>query len=331
VPLPLAQLPVWDKINARTAHRRTNAIRLADAPSPVAFWHLASLDAPTVAMVWSLAFAWAGRVHLTGRVLVVLALTVWCAYVCDRLLDARVLGALAGLHPSARSGLRERHFFHWRHRRLLAPLAAAAACAAGVVAETFLASFVRERGLILGAAALVYFSGVHAAPRWPRGRHLLPRLFSKELLVAVLFTAGCILPAWSRIHASGAQEFSRFWFWIPAIYFAGLAWLNCSCIARWESGDETGSDHFDQEGQAYFARTRKRTNFFAALLVAFAGLLLAVVGSTLDPRSAELILTSAGSALLLALLDCTRTRMTPLALRAGADLALLTPLVLFLR
>ena len=227
--------------------------------------------------------------------------------------------------------LRERHYFHWCHRRLFVPLAAVAACVAGFIALTLLPSFVGERGSILAAAALAYFSGVHAAPWLERRRLSLPRLVSKEFLVAVLFTAGCILPAWSRLRASGAQEFLLWCFWIPGIYFAALAWLNCSCIARWETCNGTGSDHFDQQGQAYFARTRRRTNFFAALMVAFAGLLLAMIASALDPRSAELILTGAASALLLALLDCTRTRMTPLALRAGADLALLTPLVLFLR
>jgi hypothetical protein len=45
------------------------------------------------------------------------------------------------------------------------------------------------------------------------------------------------------------------------------------------------------------------------------------------------VLLAAGalSALLLAMLDSLRTRMTPLALRTGADFVLLTPLLLFLR
>lgn len=329
VPLPLAELPVRDKILVGAACRSAKSSRLLDASRAVAFWHLASLDAPTVAVAWSLAFSWIGRVHLTGRVLLVLALTVWCAYVCDRLLDAR-----AGLHSSPRptqSGLCERHYFHWRHRRLLAPMAMAAACVTGITAVTFLPPFARERGLVLGAAALVYFSGVHAAPRVQRWRRTLSWPVSKELLVAVLFTAGCILPAWSRLHATGAQEFSRLWFWIPAVYFAVLAWLNCSSIAKWELDDETGRDRFDHEGAPYFERMGQRTNLLAALMVAFAGLLLAVIACAWHPRSAELILAGAASALLLALLDGMRMRMMPLALRAAADLVLLTPLVLFLR
>jgi hypothetical protein len=287
------------------------------------------MDAPTVAVVWSLAFAWEGGVQLTERVLLVLAFSVWCAYVCDRLLDARGLDEHGEIHSKKgleRTGLRERHFFHWRHRRFLAPLAGAAACVAGLTAVTFLPPFARERGLVLGAAALVYFSGVHAAPRLQREmRTSWP--VSKELLVAVLFTAGCILPAWTRMHASGAQEFSSLWFWIPAIYFAGLAWLNCSSIARWESSD----DGFDLEGRARAAHAQRLTNRPAALMVAFAGLLLAAIAGAAYSRPAALLATGAASALLLALLDRMRTRLTPLALRAAADLVLLTPLLLFLR
>lgn len=329
VPPSLAQLPVLNRIHAWAMRRHTKATRLIEAPRPVALWHLASLDAPTVAVVWSLAFAWAGGAQLSGRVPLVLALTVWCAYVCDRLLDAR-----ASLHSSrgaTQDGLLERHFFHWRHRRLLAPLAVAAACVAGAAAVTLLQSFVRERGLVLAAAAMVYFSGVHAAPRVRNRRLAFSWPVSKELLVAVLFTAGCILPAWSRLHASGAQDFSRLWFWIPAIYFAGLAWLNCSSIARWECGDESGINRFDQEGRTYFEHTRQRTNLFAALPVALAGVMLAAIASASHPRSAAVITAGAASALLLELLDLMRARLTPLALRAAADLVLLTPILLFLR
>ncbi len=75
----------------------------------------------------------------------------------------------------------------------------------------------------------------------------------------------------------------------------------------------------------------QRTNLFAALLVAFAGMLLAAIAGAGHSHSAALLTAGAVSALLLALLDRMRTRMTPLALRAAADLVLLTPLVLFLR
>jgi hypothetical protein len=48
-------------------------------------------------------------------------------------------------------------------------------------------------------------------------------------------------------------------------------------------------------------------------------------------RIALLVASGAASALLLALLDRLRGRLTPLALRAAADLVLLTPLPFLLR
>jgi hypothetical protein len=148
------------------------------------------------------------------------------------------------------------------------------------------------------------------------------------MVVAVLFTAGCILPVWSRFHLSGAREFSRVWFWIPAAYFAALAWLNCNSIARWESDDETGKQRTDGRS---CGRAGQRAESFAALGIALVGLLLAIVAGGFHPRVTTLLIAGAASALLLALLDRLRLRMTALALRVAADLVLLTPLVLLLK
>jgi hypothetical protein len=338
----LAQSPVQDNIQVSAIHRGANTSLLFDAPRVLTLWHLASLDAPSVAMVWSLAFAWAVHIHLSGRVLVVLVLATWCAYVSDRILDARVLAARVGnkrlssasdrTESSMPSALRERHYFHWRNRRLFVPLALAAASVAGVVALTLPISFVRERGSILAAAALAYFSGVHAAPWLKQRRHSLPRLVSKEFLVAVLFTAGCILPAWSRLRASEAQEFLFWWFWIPGIYFAVLAWLNCRLIAEWEA--ETSAHNAEAQRKpigTFKLFSALSTNFSVAVLLASAGFLLACLASGSHSRASALLAAGALSALLLAILDSLRTRMTPLALRTGADFVLLTPLLLFLR
>lgn len=321
--LPLAQPPIRD----RADYPSESARWVFDAPEPVALWHLASLDAPTVAVVWSLAFARAGGVHVAGWVLLVLALATWCFYVSDRLLDAR-----AGLQSSMRAALRERHLFHWRYRRLFLPLAIAATCLGAVMGLTFVPPIVRERGTVLAAAALVYFSGVHAAPRVARWKQSLPRSVNKEFLVALLFTAGCILPAWSKLHATGATEFPRWWFWTPAAYFAALAWLNCSCIANWESDGDARGGRIDQDQWRVFEpRIGRTTPLLKAHLLAIAGLLMAFAASAAHPRSAGLLIAGAVSAMLLGLLEHMRTHMTALALRVSADLVLLTPLLLFVR
>lgn len=279
-----------------------------NAARPLAFWHLASLDAPTVAVVWSLAFAWAAGIHLRLWTPLLLALATWSVYVCDRLLDSR-----AGMRVAARHTLRERHRFHWRHRRILLPLAAGAACAGAGIAFAFvlISPMARDRNSVLAAAALAYFAGVHSlrGTRFSTLNFLRSHL-GKEFFVGVLFTAACVLPAWPRDNTTGPGHSLLWPFWIPALYFAALAWLNCRCIAGWES-----------------ANADRVSCSNAAALLAAAGGLLAVLAWASHPRAAALVAAGALSALLLALLDGARGRMTPLALRALADLVLLTPLL----
>ena len=292
VPQALASSRAHSGIQARVP------IRIYDALLPLRLWHLSSLDAPTVAVVWSLGFAWAAGIRLPLWVPVLLALVAWAVYVGDRLLDAR-----AGLRSAAPHRLRERHLFHWRHRRTLVPLAAASACAAAWIVLALMPAGVRERDSLLAAAALAYFTRVHSSRSRPLFRS---PLLTKELLVGLLFTAGCILPAWYRTHAAWPLA-------APAVYFALLAWLNCHSIDRWESR----------------ARRKHTAQILApAPLLALAGLLLFTCLLAVQPRSAALVAAGAASALLLALLDRQRNRLTPVALRAAADLALLTPLLL---
>jgi hypothetical protein len=267
-------------------------------------WHLASLDAPTVAVAWSLGFAWAAGVRLPFWVPVLLALGTWAVYIGDRLLDARTALRSGNLHR-----LRERHFFHWRHRRILAPLACVAAGIAAAIIFGLMPVAAREHNSVLGVAALAYFSGVHASQNSSSPARTG---FSKELLVGILFTAGCALPALSRL---SAITFGRpLWSILAAcFFFAALAWMNCSAIERWESAKRPG--HIVIGGR----------------ILALAGLALAILLFPIQPRLAALLAAGSTSALLLALLDRLRSRLTPLALRAAADLVLLTPLFLLAR
>lgn len=258
------------------------------------YWHLVSLDAPTVAVTWALAFAWVARVHLEPWALLLLACGTWTVYVLDRLLDA-----YRGVGEPAR--LRERHFFHWRHRRMFIPLALCSAGAACMLIVRLMPAVARDRNSVLAAAALAYFSGVHAAAKPPLWlRNLVP----KELLVGVIFTAGCAAPTFTRTHALEWPLGASF------VFFAALAWLNCSAIEHWESG-------------------LIRSGMFSR--AAFLGLLgLATIVCTLaHPRAAALLCTGSVSAILLALLDHFGPRITLLAQRALADLVLLSPIALF--
>lgn len=309
LPNPSAQ--VDDAIRIPAASRRW------DAPTPLRLWHLTSLDAPTVAVVWSLAFAWAAKVSLPAWIPLLLVLAAWSAYIADRLLDARA--ALRTGNLQSLQSLRQRHWFHHRHRRLLGPLAIAAACAAGCIVVGVMPSAARERDSVLAVAALAYFTRVHSSRRLPAaglssaGFSRLAPLFKKELFVGLLFTAACALPALSR---ALAQTNAPNWpLSATALFFAMVAWLNCHAIERWETDDQA-----------------QRSGVFPlACLLTLAGLLLAYLTPDLQSRCAALVLAGALSSLMLAFLDRLRNRFTPLALRISADLVLLTPLALLVR
>lgn len=334
----------------------STASRPFQSPSLLRLWHLASLDAPTVAVVWALAFAWAAKVRLPAWIPALLALAAWAVYVGDRLLDAR-----AALGTSQFHRLRERHRFHWRHRSILIPMAVTAACVAACIVFFLMPAVARERNSVLATAAFAYFTRVHS--RRKASPFLFP-LLPKELLVGLLFTAACALPAGSR---AAAQPGSPLWILTgPVLFFAALAWLNCHAIERWESK----TSQQNREKHIHFASQRLKVHFAgqelkgtgfspyndlaesggasapegrpselstsicpfsAAILLTSVGLLSVAILAPNHLRLAALVAAGAASALLLALLDRCRHRLTPIALRAAADLVLLAPLILLLR
>ena len=290
--------------------RRFGGRQPVEAPRGLLLWHLASFDAPSVAAVWSLGFAWAAGVRLPLWVPVLLVLVVWPVYVGDRLLDARAcLQTAEGAAPAARNRLRERHYFHWRHRRVLAPLAVTAACAAAGIILAWMPDLARERDSFLAAASLAYFTGVHSGGRArPFSVQALSGLLSKEFLVGLLFTAGCTLPAFS------ASRHAPLWLLVGvAGLYAALAWLNCHAIDCWEH-------------RSRGSRCPPTPVSAAVVAIAAAGLTLYLSASC--PRAAAMCAAAGLSALLLALLDCARDRIGPVTLRASADLAVLTPVLL---
>ena len=282
--------------------RASSESRPGRAPYPLRFWHLGSFDAPTVAIVWTWGFAWPAHVQLPVWVYVLIALVVWAVYVADRLLDART-----GLRNPEHHTLQERHLFHWRHRRVLLPLALAASAAACWLMFSRLPLAALRSDSVLAAAALAYFSGVHVRVEWPKLARFVSRFVSRESLVGTLFTAGCFMPViW--LHPGPRSLPASLWPLLPVVAaFAVLASLNVYAIGRWES-----------------ERNDSRL-FKLASALACAAVTGAIVLAHFAPRSAMLLVSSAVSASLLILLDHFRTRLAPVTLRAFADLVLLVP------
>jgi hypothetical protein len=289
-------------------HRIAIASLWPGAKRALHLWHLASLDAPTVALVWAFSFAWAAGTRLPLHTAVIIALVVFAVYVCDRLLDGR-----AAIGSQVEDRLRERHYFHWQHKRVLAPLAVAAAAVAAILVFACIPVVARERGSALAAVSLAYMARVHQSQFSFRrsSRPLFPLIFTKEMLVGVFFAVGCALPAMSS--ALAASVATRFALLGTLALFAALAWLNCIAIEQWESESPR------HNGPAL------RTS---AYCLATIGLAAAIVLCPMLPRVSLLLIAAAVSAMLIALLDRTRSFLSPVTLRALADFVLLTPALL---
>ena len=291
-------LPLANPLTQRENSCERAPARWWRVPRALHLWHLCSLDAPTVAVVWTLAFSWTAGVHLNCWIALLIAVGTWTVYlaiVCWMCI-ARYAPAILTLCASATISI-------GADRRLLIPMACAtAAIAAGLVACRMPVA-VRSHDSVLAAAALIYFSGVHSSARLPRW---LGRLASKELLVGLLFTAGCAAPTLSRLHSA------RWPFSACLVLFAALAWMNCTAIESWES-------------RMHQTSVFLHTFVVSAVCVGASGAFL-----FMDARSSALACSAAMSALLLSLLNRMRTRVSPLTLRTLADLILLAPLALII-
>ncbi len=275
-------------------------------PGVAVYWHFLSLDAPTVAVLWAWSFARALGVAVSASAIAVLGIGAWIIYVADRLLDARWGDDAA---------LRERHFFHARHRRsFCVGLGAAGIALAWLIA--LMPAQARRDDIVVFAASMLYFAVAHlSAVRFRRA-------FAREMAVGILFASAVAVPAWSAEPVRGALT-------IPVILFAGLCSLNCVAIETWERPDGAGR---------------------LSVSVIALGLATAALGAMLSAPSrysaqarGEVHLAEAvlASALLLLALDIRYRRFmrsaTPervprflLVLRIAADATLLTPLLFVL-
>jgi hypothetical protein len=171
--------------------------------------NLLALDAPAVAVAWQLFLAAKAAVAVPPAAAIVLALVVWGVYLTDRAIDAAT-GATNS----------DRHRFASRHPIAQAAFGCAVLFAAGALALFTLPHDYLEVGAAVAAGTAAYLVAVHV------GRRVLgPGM--KELSVGVVFAAGAAVP----LAADGGPLSD----WLPGVIaFAGLCWLNCALIARWE-------------------------------------------------------------------------------------------------
>ena len=187
--------------------------------------HLLSLDAPLVALAWQGQLAAHTNLPLKLASRAVLALTVWLIYIADRLLDVRASRAV----PQT-----ARHRFYQQHQHLALTLLISIAAADLTLIAVSLPRAVLRNGLVFCGAVLGYMLVVHA----PRTRPLIP----KEFLVALIFTAGTFITAWTRTPDPLVDLGA------PVVSFFLLCLSNLVLIEMWEGAElrstELGRPHW---------------------------------------------------------------------------------------
>lgn len=170
-----------------------------------------SLDAPVIAVLWQafVAQCFPSALRPAGRV--VLGLTVWSIYLADRLFDVR---RPAVGEESAR------HDFYRRHSRITIAILTIAASADCLITFVWLRPAVLHTGIIVSAGVLLYLFVLHFG-----GTHLR---IPKELVVAVLFSAGTFVVAWTSPSANHHELLGA------GASFALLCLANLVAIESWE-------------------------------------------------------------------------------------------------
>jgi hypothetical protein len=299
--------------SGKLSHHRDMAVAYPVSPgqqisprtSPLALWHLLSLDAPSIASLWIWFVASANHLRLPTVSIVAMFLSVWMLYVADRLLDARFIGAIS------QGDFEARHYFHNRHRRaFLAGIMTASLALAILLPHLETAAI--HLYLILGGLLAGYFILIHATS----SAHRLP----KEIAVGLFFAAATFIPTVAR------RPDLRISLLPIAILFAALCSLNCLFIYAWEHNAPPFSS------QPAHALTRLALRKLPPLTLAV--IVLSAAISLLDVHAPWPIACAiAVSAASLLLLHHRRHQIARLTLRSLADLALTTPLLLvpFLR
>ena len=284
-------------------------------------WHLLSLDAPTVAALWTVFLAECAGVRLPWSCAPSLFLAVWILYATDRLLDARPLPG-----GDAPPGLEARHRFHRRHRSRFMP-----AIGAGALLLLVLLPSLGARTLALYAlltlALAAWLLLVHARlPATNKSRRL-----PKELVVGPFFAAAVVVPTVARAPALCFPLLSS------VLLFAGVCALNCLLLSAWEHRDEHTGEHSDESGGEP-AGAHRSTRWAARHLVALGmsvtslNVLVALVTRRAAFRGtagrfADFDIACGLAAVLLLLLHTRRGHISALTLRVAGDAVLLTPLL----
>jgi hypothetical protein len=314
--------------NQQTADNQTagNKLPVSVLTRTFHLWHLLSLDAPTVATLWTWFIARASGIYLPASGLAAMFLSVWMLYAADRLLDARPLFT----DPLHTDNLEARHLFHHRHATRFLTIITIVAVALVPLLHDLLPQALHLY-VLLATLLAAWFLLIHAsAPD-----HRLP----KELAVGLFFPAALFIPTIAR------RPDLRLTLLPDALLLGALCALNCLAIYAWEHPPSRIAAHPATQPEAQSEAqpesqpnaqpkttahwtTRYASRHLPTLATALTFAALTLAFATRHTTLWPLALAISLSALVLLMLDRNHYHLTPLTLRATADLALITPILL---
>ncbi len=278
---------------------RTGAVVRSPARKPFWLWfHLLSLDAPLVALVWQDWWSRSVGMPLPGSQRMILGLGVWMIYLADRLADTA-----RGLPNDSATA---RHRFARVGRTPLLVLTALCGAVLMILTPWVLRAGQFGGGLALLAAAGAYFWLIHR-----RSSQSWTARLPKEAVVGGMFALGTAFFALCRPSIPAGR------FVAAVALFGGVCFLNCALITSWERNVCDQRDPFSLLN----AFPRLSAHGLRSLCWCLAGM-AGVAGLAMHTT---IFLPVALGALALGTLGHWHRRIAPDALRSLADAVLLTP------
>ena len=172
--------------------------------------NITSLDAPLVVTFWYWLFSFEYRETPSLEISWLLFSTTWAIYVLDRIFESET------------ELTRPRHHFHQQHQnQFISLIIAIVILNCGLMWLLPLPLEIYKIAIVLGAASVAYIFQPHL------NLTAEIREWGKNLLVATVFSSGCILPVWVQLHPS-APIASSFWYDGISLWLLALANLRAT-------------------------------------------------------------------------------------------------------
>jgi hypothetical protein len=272
-------------------------------------------------------------------------LAVWMIYAADRLLDSRLANTppLESRISESRispTDLETRHRFHYAHRTAFIAFIVFNSIALAALLHRIDLGALHLYALLATLLAAWMFL-IHSQPLLIHVRHDVPHSptsrLPKELAVGIFFPAAVFIPTLARTTPTPAaiRFLGSAAIWIrptllpSALLFAGVCTLNCLCLYAWEHPTPR-AQHPPCTGNTPQQQPHWTTRWATAHLTKIALVILAASTIASVSRALPIALPALACSLSTAALfalNLYRRRLSPIHLRATADLVLLTPLL----